>query len=406
MASNYTSCDLFTHVYTKPETYIGPSDRIPNQRWILDLHKMKMVSQIVDFPQTCEELFVEILRNAVENVTRSRRHKVDPGHIEIKVDKHTVSIKNYGVPIPVEIGDFRQRYRREASISKVEINTAYNVYIPQMIFSQLSTNSSYDQSRELEIFSGIGIGAKITNIFSKKFMVIIHDAVHHLKYTQIWNDNMARRTDPVIEDYFDDISSVQVVYTMDFERFKYSVDEGYAPEIIALLAARAAYYSFLGKTVIMFNGKELNFGNIREFAALFFENTETGLIHYEWPISNDGKPTETIKFDNGLEMSVDATEFPELEIFALHTPNNGNQISFVNFRETSDGGAHINAIVKALNLSNTKDFKPNHSLIVNYNVKCPRFSSQSKSMLHSPTPKITIPKDKISAWCKSSDEKK
>ena len=61
----------------------------------------------------------------------------------------------------------------------------------------------------------MALGAKLTNIFSLQFLVIVGDSIRHLKYTQVWNDGMRLRGEPQIEPYSGE-SFVQVVYNLDF----------------------------------------------------------------------------------------------------------------------------------------------------------------------------------------------
>jgi DNA topoisomerase-2 len=45
----------------------------------------------------------------------------------------------------------------------------HNVYIPELIFGHLLTSSNYDDSIKKVTGGRNGYGAKLTNIFSKKF---------------------------------------------------------------------------------------------------------------------------------------------------------------------------------------------------------------------------------------------
>ena len=47
------------------------------------------------------------------------------------------------------------------------------IWIPQMIFGQLLTSGNYDKSKKKIIGGKNGFGAKLVNIFSKKFTVPI-----------------------------------------------------------------------------------------------------------------------------------------------------------------------------------------------------------------------------------------
>ena len=60
----------------------------------------------------------------------------------------------------------------------IELNKE-NVYIPQMIFCELLTSSNYDDNVKRLTAGRNGYGAKLTNIFSKHFII---DIVTNGKY--------------------------------------------------------------------------------------------------------------------------------------------------------------------------------------------------------------------------------
>ena len=406
-ADAYKQYDHRTHVYMKSDTYIGSDERVTREEWLFDVQNKQMVNATIDFTPGCERLFLEVLSNASDNVGRSRRAGVDPGRIDIMMDNSTVSITNYGLPIPIEI------------------HPTEKVYVPQMIFGSLLTSSNYEVDRHEAGTNGIG--AKAANIFSNEFMVIVHDHIRHLKYTQVWNANMTRRGEPIIEEFNGNASSVQVVYKMDFARFKYPVPQGnqggYPAEAFALFARHAVDISFTAKTTVTFNGQEFNYANIREYARLYFgDAVDNAIIHYQWPAG-----TEIKKKKKGYQVATNPGITPEVELIAIDTPDEGHHVSFVNCMMTRDGGVHVNAAVKAVGDSAVKrvndniikkltkqnkgkeldakekrshtitinDVKPHVSFLVSVKVVNPKFASQTKTSLQSPTPKIEVSEEEL-----------
>ena len=67
--------------------------------------------------------------------------------------KNVISIWNNGRGIPIEI------------------HKEQNVYVPTLIFGQLLTSSNYDDTQKKVTGGRNGFGAKLCNIFSKKFVV-------------------------------------------------------------------------------------------------------------------------------------------------------------------------------------------------------------------------------------------
>lgn len=407
VAADYKRYDQRTHVYMKPDTYIGADTPMVRDEWLFDPQTGKMFNVSIDFVPGCERIFIEILSNASDNVGLSRRLGVDPGSIDILMDNNTISITNYGVPMPIEI------------------NEAENMYVPQLSFGYLLTSRHYETKRHEAGTNGIG--SKATNIFSSEFCVIIHDHIRHKKYTQVWNTNMINRSEPLIQAYNGKSSSLQVIYKMDFAKFGYPLPNGttggYPAEAFGLFARHAVDTSFTAKIPVSFNGVNFNFSNIRDYAKLYFgDAVDTGIVHYQWPIG-----TEVINKKKGYQISKTPGVMPVIELIAIDTPDDGHHLSFVNCMMTRDGGVHVNAAFKSIsdgavqmiNQNSLKrlsklnkgkelnakdkrahtitmtDVKPHISILLSVRVEDPKFTSQSKTCLHSPTPKITVSDDEL-----------
>lgn len=407
-AASYKQYEQRMHVYMKPDMYIGADQKLSREDWLFDLVNGKMVHNVIDFVPGCERIYLEILTNASDNVGRSRRAGVDPGKIDILMNNRVISVTNYGLPIPVEIHPEQQ------------------IYVPQMIFGTLLTSSHYEVERHEAGTNGIG--AKAANIFSTEFMIIVHDHVRHLKYTQVWNSNMTIRGEPAIEPFTGKQSSVQIVYVMDFARFGYPLptetEGGYPPEAFWLFARHAVDISFTAKTKVSFNGHEFNYANIRDYSRLYFgDAVDSAIVHYQWP-----PETEIIKKKKGYQIAKNPAIMPEVELIALDTPDGGHHISLVNSMPTPEGGVHVTAGFKAIadntvkminddivkklagkknkeidtkekkaHTINIADVKPHISILLSVRVKDPKFTSQTKTQLHSPTPKITIDPEELKA---------
>jgi DNA gyrase/topoisomerase IV subunit B len=64
-----------------------------------------------------------------------------------------------------------------------------------------------------------GCGVQIVNIFSNVFVVVIYDHINKLKYTQTWFHHMKYASNAIIEPYNGAISTVEVTFKLDFEKF-------------------------------------------------------------------------------------------------------------------------------------------------------------------------------------------
>ena len=92
-----------------------------------------------------------LLVNAADNKIR------DPTmsciRVDIKREENLIRIWNNGAGIPV-------------AYHKVE-----NMYVPSLIFGHLLTSSNYDDTEQKVTGGRNGYGAKLCNIFSKRFVV-------------------------------------------------------------------------------------------------------------------------------------------------------------------------------------------------------------------------------------------
>ena len=404
---DYKQMDQRTHVYVKQASYVGSDHRMEREVWLYDVTTNKMTVAVIDYVEACERIYLEILTNASDNVGRSQRAGVDPGKIEIIMNNSKISVKNYGLPMPVEVHPCGK-------------------YVPDMVLGTLLTSSNYEGERHEAGTNGIG--AKATNIFSEEFTVIVEDAIRHLRYTKTWYDNMTRDNGHIITGYDGKISSVQVIYLMDFERFKYPVPVdattgGYTPEAFALFNRHAIDISFTAKTPVIFNGVEFNFPNIRDYGRLYFGDVvDTAVVHYQWP-----EGTEVIQKKKGYQIAAAPGVRPLVELIALDTPDEGRHISFVNCMMTHDGGVHVTAAIKAVgdpavqhinesvltkltrmnkgkaidakekraSTITIADVRPHISMLVSVRVSDPEFTSQTKRTLSSPTPKIAITEEEL-----------
>lgn len=415
-SGDFIHYDHRTHVYRKPDNYICSDEPIKNIEWLYDIKEKKCYEQEFIYFPAWERVYLEILSNASDIANKSRRLGTDPGTIEIKMNKKRIAIKNYGLPFPTGIH------------KKMGMPT------PQAALGVLLTSTNYETERHEAGTNGIG--AKATNIFSKYFQVIIYNANEKVKYSQIWRDNMTICEDPITEEYTGAVSSTEILYDIDFERFNiddkefYPLDnEGndpvreafpdlecenfYNENVMALFARHAIDTSFTLKLAVSFNGIKYDFTNIKKYAILYFgdDAVKNSIVHYQWPTD----AVVDIKkggFQNG---SVP----PLLEILAIDTPDEARHISFVNCMMTRDGGVHINAAFKALgdsvvnkindsfkkkgkksssddaankrsNLININEVKPHISLVMSCRVVNPKFTSQMKTKLSAPVPKIKI----------------
>jgi DNA topoisomerase-2 len=406
--SDYSGLSDISHVYEIPDTYIGGAKKFDHKDWVLT--ENKLVEKNIDIPEGVQRVFLEILSNAGDNCDASRRAGVEPGRIEVQADDKKIIIKNYGLHIPVN----KITLENDKGNSKVKPYQEGDVnwsWLPAFIFGSFRSSNNYDKGVKRMGCGRNGFGAKITNIFSKKFIVTVEDPDNKRRFEGIWRDNMFKdspgtKPDITVTDDKDiKRGSVKVEWLLDFERFGM---EKYKQEDLELFARYTADFSFACKIKTVFNETEFDFRNIINYASLTWspEYLEKNITKYSWgnnppeDIINLGQKAQEKKI---LEAK-NPDHIPELEVLILDTPDKGKILSYVNGLLTKDGGVHVDAVLdpvckyisnivnggkkkgkKNNTISiNAKHIKSHLSFIINARVADPEYNSQSKTSLTAP----------------------
>ena len=299
---------------------------------------------------------------------------MDKLDITVDKDNNTISVRNNGSGIPVVM------------------HQEHKIYVPTLIFGHLLTGSNFDDDEKKTTGGRNGYGAKLTNIFSTRFVVECLDSGRGLKFTQVFENNMEVANEPVIKkataselkkgDY------TMITFSPDLKRFKMTELDA---DTVGLLSKRA--YDIAGsmsnrpgkKLQVSLNDKKLPIKSFQDYLKMF-----------------DGikAPVAYEQVGDRWEVGVSATD---------GTPG---QISFVNAICTSKGGNHVNMIAEqiATHLQGTikkknkggAAVKPtqikNHLCIfVNCLVDNPVFDSQTKEFL-------SLQKKSFGSTCKLSDK--
>ena len=409
-ASNYKVLDHIDHVLTRTGMYIGLVSRDKKTDWTYSFADKKMHKIKTDISSGAERIFLEGITNSSDNALITREDGEDPGEIVVKMNNLEISIKNGGFPIPIEL------------------SSRGTEYVPEFILGTLMTSSNYEDKDSINEKdnknkkaierrgAGMnGIGAKAMNIFSKYFKVIIHDHYRKKKYSQVWTDNMRNKEEPVITNYYDKKSSVEIIYQLDFERFGYQPVEkvgnpilgedcsgGYPAEVFEMFARHCAGISWTSKVPVKFNDVVFDCKNIKEFSKLYFgEAVKNSFIYYKWADGTEVKLNKKFYFD-----AINKNATPLVELLILDSPDSGEQLSYINSMITRDGGTHMEAIWskvgkniikninEKLNSRNKEqknaritinDIKPHLIIIASFiKVPLPDFDSQSKTKLTKP----------------------
>ena len=228
------------HVLHRPTMYIGDIDNVRTERWIFS--EGKMIRKFLTFNPGLYKIFDEILTNATDHSQRDLLMK----KIEITINADEIIIFNDGEAIPIEI------------------HKEHGRYIPEIIFGEFNTSSNYDDTEARIVGGTNGLGAKLTNIFSKKFTVEICDGKNH--YIQTWENNMSIKSEPKIK-ASKKKSFTKISFIPDYIRFNtIGLDD-------TLLLLKTRVYEACAITdkrvSVFFNEEKLNIKSFEDYISFF-----------------------------------------------------------------------------------------------------------------------------------------
>eukprot|EP00916_Digyalum_oweni_P015423 GHVL01025239.1.p1 GENE.GHVL01025239.1~~GHVL01025239.1.p1 ORF type:complete len:1371 (-),score=291.64 GHVL01025239.1:56-4168(-) len=300
----YQKKSQLEHILLRPDTYVGSIEHHEQQMWIFDEPNSKMVLKKILYVPGLYKIFDEILVNAADNRQRDTTMK----NLKVVIDKENcmVSVYNDGLGIPVEI------------------HKEHQVYVPEMIFGQLLTGDNYDDDEKRVTGGRNGYGAKLANIFSKKFIVECGDSSRKRKFKMTWSENMSKKTEPVVCP-FSDNDYVKVTFYPDLERFQ--MPEGFDDDIVALFSKRV--YDIAGSSdralKVSLNGTKLPINDFKDYVDMYLKEKE----------EVEKLPRISEKTDRW-------------ELVATLSDGAFQQVSFVNSICTIKGGTHVTHVADQL----------------------------------------------------------
>ena len=324
------------HILKRPDTYVGSLAPESGSHWVRDGDQFSL-SQLSVAPGLVK-IFDEILVNAIDQYSMNPK-KVS--EIHVNVGATTISVENSGVCVPI-----KKHATEKGSDGKP-------LWIPELIFGHLLTSSNYNDDEQRVTGGRNGYGAKLANVFSKKFWIMIADG--KTVYKQSWNDNMSRCDPPTIEKQSDDRKYVQITFIPDLERFGGVRDFQRVAEKRAWDAAM-----WCSKCKVSFNGAILKVNSLEDYARMHVGEVPLAKMHTE-----------------------------NFEITVGHSTSGAFQhVSFVNGIATTKGGSHVDKVTKTICDEIAKDkrvtvkpaqIKASLFVFVRAVVINPTFSSQTKA---------------------------
>lgn len=357
-ATDYDKKTPREHILTRPDTYIGDIELATETLWTVDINESEgtkldfnMIKKEIKFVPGLLKLFDEIIVNSRDHSVNDKT--CDTIKVEINTEENYITIMNNGNNgIPVE---------EHPKFKKI---------VPSMIFGELLTSSNYDDSKKRTTGGRNGYGAKLVNVFSKKFTVRVGDPHNQKLFEQTWTDNMSVAGKEKVKKYNNKNGFTEITFYPDLEKFGIeSLGDHYN-----LFAKRCVDICGSSKQLkVYFNGKKIDVPDFKKYVNCYY-------------------PDEDLIVDDKNDRWQIAVGF---------LPENGDEyISNVNGINTYLGGTHVNHVVDNIinKLKNDFILKKNKNLRVNNNsikqhlvfiintiIENPSFSSQTKNTLTSKT---------------------
>jgi DNA topoisomerase-2 len=371
----YKKYELLEHILALPDTYIGSIEPQKITSYIYDDTSKKMVSDELTYIPGLLKIFDEVIVNAIDHSMRLKAEE-DKGKEDIK------HVKNIKVTIDKVSG--RITIMNDGNGVDIKKHSSYgDLWIPELIFGELLTSTNYDKGEE-KIWGGKnGYGSKLTNIFSKEFVIETVDHYAKKIYTQTFSNNMTQRTKADVK-ASSKAPYTQISFIPDYERFGM---KNMSDDIYKLFNRRVidACATTPKEVSVFFNGEKLMIKDFEKYCELFLDKKEQPFVY---------------------EASGERWEI----VASISSSGSFEFLSFVNGINTIKGGKHIeyitNMITKNLvdmTLSKKKKvvksqhIKDNLFIFVKALIVNPSFDSQSKETL-------TTPVAKFGSKCELSDK--
>lgn len=328
--------DDISHVLLRPSMYLGSIKKNLVEEYIFE--KDSFVKKEFEYVPGFITAFKEIISNSLDENLKTKGQFANI--IKIDVAKDSISIKDNGRGITSELVE------------------GLNVPAAVAVFTNLKTGSNF--SDDSTSIGQNGVGASLTQIFSRKFYV---ETCNGGKITKLICRNNGSDIKYDIKNKEGNGTFVQ--YWPDFERFSMTeIDDIHRNYIMKTVID---YSICFPEIAFYFNGKKLT-GNFKKYCEYYSGNIET------------------FSFEN-----IDICVYPgEYE-----------QTSFVNGLNTKRGGNHVDLIVNKISYAlrdlvgrkykeiKPQDVKNKTCYVINFrNFTAPRFDSQTKENLINTTKEI------------------
>jgi DNA topoisomerase II len=356
----YIKLSPIEHVLKKPGMYVGDLDFRNEKQFIYLSNKeqSKIIQTDINWSPGLYKIVDELIVNAYDQSIRDTTLKM----ISAEINPESFSIFNDGIGIDVIK------------------HPTHQIYVPELIFANLLTSTNYSESEQRITGGTHGLGAKLSAIFSIKFILEVWDAKRKLYYQQIFENNLSKISKPTISKYTKmqlegTSGGVKITIYPDFGKFK---TDSFSNDMISLLKRRVIDLIGLCKKeiTIWLDGKQLVRTDDFESYLNLLPSEQP------WYISRCVKNinwTFAIRFNNNKSIEP------------------STHISWVNGIFTNKNGKHVDYVIDLLLKKFEKLVSPEitKKLLNDYITIClkssvinPTFNSQTKEELNTPVTKF------------------
>ena len=420
-ANSYGYIPEIPRLFLRSHIFGGSHVREERKVYVYNRRLGKLEKRVITTPKLEERLFLEILSNAIDNIFKSQRMGYQYGDIIISMTSDTFSIRSGGVPIPVDIHPYFYQQGNFGTCA-------------ELIFGVIGAGGNTNDSIVKQGGGQNGYGAKLVNVFARRFTVKIGDRDRGFYQEIEWRKNMmekafvniqpsyATTTQPDQQglyhiyptgERYNGENFVEIIVKQDFRKF--GVDF-FTEDDLELYMKYAIEASFNAAVKIKFNDVVFDCRTAEKIVSMYPKDlVKNSLVHYEFftPPQLSGKQLE--------EAIANSQIIPSVQLVVIDTPGEGSHISYCNGIYNVDGGEHTDVAYrevlkiiketfqtnknfdKGLDLSkiNIGDLKKHATIIINYKCHDPVFKGQDKEKLLKPAPKINITIDeaaKMKKW--------
>jgi DNA topoisomerase-2 len=372
--SKYKKHELRSHIYSRPDMYIGTIQPNNIDTYIVD-NSDKIIKKQITYIPGLFKIFDEALVNAIDHSVRTR-DELAAGKKDIQI------VKNIKVWINKATGVIE--ILNDGNGIEIIKHSEYQVWIPELIFGELLTSSNYNDDIVRTVGGVNGLGIKLVNIFSKEFTIETIDHKTKKIYKQVFKENLTVKEEPEIKSC-QKKPYTKISFLPDYEKF--GIKE-MSDDIYDLFKRRVYDVSACTDSTVnvYLNDIKIPVKDFEKYSDLFLDTKQSQPRFYE-------KPNDRWEI-----------------VVAINPTGVYEQMSFVNGINTIRGGRHIeyitNGIIKKLGemilTKKKKTIKPQHLkdnlfIFVKATIDNPSFDSQTKETL---TTLIT----KFGSKCELSDK--